>query len=52
MGGLTLRYVGIYVQNIPATLDFYSRAFGFETRYLHPSGGMWSLRRETRSWRS
>jgi lactoylglutathione lyase len=39
MAELTLRYIGFYVQDIQATLDFYARAFGFETRYLHPSGG-------------
>jgi lactoylglutathione lyase len=39
MGQLTLRYTAFYVQDVPATLDFYCRAFGIEMRYLHPSRG-------------
>lgn len=34
-----LRYMGFYVQDVPATVDFYRRAFGIALRYLHPSQG-------------
>jgi len=30
-------YTIIYVENVPATLDFYRRAFGIETGFLHES---------------
>lgn len=34
-----LRYTGFYVQDVPATVEFYRRAFGIEMRYLHPTQG-------------
>jgi lactoylglutathione lyase len=39
MGQLSLRTTAFYVQDVPATLDFYDRAFGMRMRYLHPSWG-------------
>lgn len=36
---LSLRYTGFFVQDVPATVDFYRRAFGIDLRYLHPSQG-------------
>jgi len=33
-----LRYVILYVPDVPATLDFYARAFGLERGFLHESG--------------
>jgi len=36
---LTFRYSGFFVEDVPATVDFYRRAFGVELRYLHPSQG-------------
>jgi hypothetical protein len=37
----TLRFGGaaIYVDDVPAVLDFYRRAFGFETRFFDPEYG-------------
>ncbi|MBK1636211.1 VOC family protein [Rhodovulum adriaticum] len=35
---MKLRYTILYVADVPATLDFYSRAFGLETGFLHESG--------------
>ncbi len=32
------RYTILYVDDVAATLDFYGRAFGLETAFLHPSG--------------
>jgi uncharacterized glyoxalase superfamily protein PhnB len=34
-----LRYTGIFVSDVAATVSFYERAFGLNLRYLHPSGG-------------
>ncbi len=31
-------YTIVYVNSVPDTLNFYLRAFGFDTRYLHESG--------------
>lgn len=39
MGQLALRTTAFYVRDVPATLDFYDRAFGMRMRYLHPSRG-------------
>lgn len=36
---LDFRYTGFFVQDVPATVDFYQRAFGLGLRYLHPSQG-------------
>jgi lactoylglutathione lyase len=35
---MQLRYVILYVADVPATMDFYARAFGLETRFLHEGG--------------
>ena len=35
---MQLRYVIIYVADVSATMDFYARAFGLETRFLHEGG--------------
>jgi lactoylglutathione lyase len=43
MRQLTFGYTGFYVDDVPATLDFYRRAFGIETHYLHPSRGYGEL---------
>lgn len=32
------RYTILYVADVPATLDFYQRAFGFARLFLHESG--------------
>jgi len=34
---MRLGYVIIYVPDVPATLEFYQRAFGLQTRFLHDS---------------
>ncbi|MET3120043.1 lactoylglutathione lyase [Undibacterium sp. GrIS 1.8] len=31
-------YTIVYVNSVPDTLNFYQKAFGFDTRYLHESG--------------
>jgi lactoylglutathione lyase len=36
---LQFRYSGLIVSDVPHTVDFYERAFGFRLRYLHPSSG-------------
>jgi lactoylglutathione lyase len=36
---LSFRYTGFFVQDVPATVEFYRRAFGIDLRYLHPSQG-------------
>lgn len=38
MRNLKFRYTILYVEDVPATLDFYQRAFGFTTAMLHESG--------------
>ncbi|PTX53475.1 putative enzyme related to lactoylglutathione lyase [Gemmobacter caeni] len=35
---MIFRYTILYVQDVPATLDFYTRAFGLERGFLHDSG--------------
>jgi len=35
---MIFRYAILYVRDVPATLDFYNRAFGIATRFLHPEG--------------
>jgi lactoylglutathione lyase len=34
---MQLGYIIVYVPDVPATLDFYERAFGLERRFLHES---------------
>jgi lactoylglutathione lyase len=34
---MRLGYVMVYVADVPATMEFYHRAFGLETRFLHES---------------
>ncbi len=34
---MKLGYTIVYVPNVPETMDFYERAFGLETRFLHES---------------
>ena len=36
---LRFRYSGMFVADVPATVSFYEKAFGFRLRYLHPSRG-------------
>jgi uncharacterized glyoxalase superfamily protein PhnB len=36
-------YTIVYVSDVPAALDFYSRAFGFAVRFLHESNGYGEL---------
>jgi catechol 2,3-dioxygenase-like lactoylglutathione lyase family enzyme len=38
-----LRYVILYVPDVPATLDFYTRAFGLERGFLDESGNFGEL---------
>jgi len=35
---MKLGYVILYVANVPATVDFYEKAFGLQRRFLHESG--------------
>ena len=35
---MIFRYAILYVADVPATLDFYARAFGLATGFLHDSG--------------
>ena len=35
---MRLSYVILYVADVPATMEFYARAFGLETRFLHEGG--------------
>ncbi len=35
---MQLTYVILYVADVPATMDFYARAFGLQTRFLHEGG--------------
>ncbi len=32
---MNLRYTILYVQNVPESLDFYTKAFGLKLRFLH-----------------
>ena len=43
MRQLTFRTTGFFVEDVPATLDFYRRAFGMKERYVHPSQGYGEL---------
>ena len=43
MGQLAFRTTGFFVEDVPATLDFYRKAFGMKERYLHPSQGYGEL---------
>ena len=36
---MLFRYSGLFVPDVPATVTFYERAFGFGLRYIHPSNG-------------
>ena len=36
---LNFRYTGFFVADVPATVSFYEKAFGFTLRYMHPSSG-------------
>lgn len=38
-----LGYVIVYVPSVPASLDFYERAFGLARRFLHESGSYGEL---------
>lgn len=40
---MRLGYVIVYVDDVPAALAFYRRAFGLETRFLHESNGYGEL---------
>lgn len=35
---MKLKYTILYVENVPATLNFYEQSFGFHTKFLHESG--------------
>lgn len=35
---MKLGYTIIYVPDVPASLDFFTRAFGIQRRFLHESG--------------
>lgn len=41
---MIFRYTILYVADVPATLDFYARAFGLDTGFLHESGDYGELR--------
>ena len=43
MGQLAFRTTGFFVEDVPATLDFYCKAFGMKERYMHPSRGYGEL---------
>jgi lactoylglutathione lyase len=36
---LHFRYSAFFVGDVPATVAFYEKAFGFKLRYMHPSSG-------------
>jgi catechol 2,3-dioxygenase-like lactoylglutathione lyase family enzyme len=40
---MQLAYTIVYVADVAASLDFFERAFGFERRFLHESGGYGEL---------
>ncbi len=40
---MIFRYTILYVDDVPATLDFFERAFGLERGFLHESGGYGEL---------
>ena len=35
---MIFRYTILYVDDVPATLDFFERAFGLQRGFLHESG--------------
>ena len=35
---MKLKYTILYVESVSATLDFYEKAFGFKTRFIHEAG--------------
>ncbi len=35
---MKLKYTILYVESVAATLDFYEKAFGFKTRFMHEAG--------------
>jgi uncharacterized glyoxalase superfamily protein PhnB len=37
--GLSLRYAGFFVEDVPKTAAFYEAAFGLKLRYMHPTKG-------------
>jgi lactoylglutathione lyase len=41
---MNFRYTILYVNDVPASLDFYHRAFGFETAFLHDGNDYGELR--------
>ncbi|MGP1395972.1 MAG: VOC family protein [Inquilinaceae bacterium] len=41
---MIFRYTILYVQDVPATLDFFQSAFGFDRGFLHDSGDYGELR--------
>lgn len=41
---MIFRYAILYVDDVPATLDFFERAFGFERVFLHESGDYGELK--------
>ena len=38
---MILRYAILYVPDVGTALDFYNRAFGTRTEFVHESGGLW-----------
>jgi uncharacterized glyoxalase superfamily protein PhnB len=38
MAEISLGYIIHYVEDVKSTLDFYSKAFGFEIRFISPDG--------------
>ena len=40
---MIFRYTILYVQDVPASLDFYARAFGLTQGFLHESGDFGEL---------
>ncbi len=35
---MKLKYTILYVEDVAATLEFYEKAFGFKTRFIHEAG--------------
>jgi catechol 2,3-dioxygenase-like lactoylglutathione lyase family enzyme len=40
---MQFRYAIVYVDDVPATIDFYERAFGLTRRFVHESGAYGEL---------
>lgn len=40
---MKFKYSIFYVENVKATMEFYNKAFGFETKFLHESGDFGEL---------